>query len=341
MYLKVKEYIKGKESLSSVPKILNLEVTNFCNLDCPICVVKNTRKQGFLDLNLLKKIIEENGQILRNQYIWLHFNGEPLLHPQLSEIISRLKGAGAKTRLSTNITLLDKEKAFELMSAGLDYIVFSVDGNTKETYEKIRKGANFMEVENNIHNFLKIKRDGGFKTKTQIQIIKMVENKKEIDSFIKKWKKTDIDYINVKSFSTRAWRAKEINKHVNASGLSKLKNKILSRPPCFYLWETLIILWNGEVVVCCQDLRGELKVGDVKRESLMEIWNNPKLLELRRKQLINDFSMIPCSQCPDWKSFPRSYPAYYFQTIVRELFFKKILKRDLKDEGINIISNQK
>ena len=53
--LKVKEYIKGKTVLSSVPKILNLEVTNFCNLDCPMCVAKDTREQGFLDINFLKK----------------------------------------------------------------------------------------------------------------------------------------------------------------------------------------------------------------------------------------------------------------------------------------------
>ncbi len=82
--LKVKEYIEGKEILSSLPKILNIEVTNFCNLNCPICVAKNTREQGFLDLSLLKKIIEENKTILKDQFIWLHFNGEPLLHPYLS-----------------------------------------------------------------------------------------------------------------------------------------------------------------------------------------------------------------------------------------------------------------
>jgi len=82
--LKIKEYIEGKTILSSIPKVLNLEVTNFCNLNCPICVVKNTREQGFLDISLLKKIIEENKTILKDQFIWLHFNGEPLLHPYLS-----------------------------------------------------------------------------------------------------------------------------------------------------------------------------------------------------------------------------------------------------------------
>jgi len=335
--LKVKEYIKGKAVLSSVPKILNLEVTNFCNLNCPICVAKNTREQGFLDINFLKKIIKENKAVLKNQFIWLHFNGEPLLHPQLSEIIKIFKEVGVKTRLSTNATLLTKEKSLELMKAGLDYIVFSVDGNTRETYEKIRKGAKFEKVENNILNFLRIKKEEGFKTDTQIQIIRMKENENEIESFIKKWKKTDINYINVKSFCTRAWRVGEIDKF---GDVVKLKNKIIQRPPCFYLWETLIILWDGEVIACCQDLKGELKIGDLRKDTLEQIWNGPKLMNLRNQQVNGDFSMIPCNWCPDWKGFSRNYFTYFLQAFTK-LFFKKLLKHELKDEGINIIFNQK
>lgn len=335
--LKVKDYIQGKIVLNSIPKILNLEVTNFCNLDCPICVAKNTREQGFLDLNLLKKLIKENKKILKNQFIWLHFNGEPLLHPHFPKIIRILKKNGIRTRFSTNATLLNEESSLKLMKAGLDYIVFSVDGYTKKTYEKIRKGASFEKVENNILNFLKIKKEQGFKTKTQIQIIKMKENKYEIKPFIQKWKKTDINYINVKSFCSRAWRARKISEFTELPGLEK---KIKNRFPCFYLWETLIILWNGEVISCCQDLRGELKVGDVKNENLLQIWNSPKLVDLRKRQLNGDFSMTPCNQCPDWKGFPQNYPYYFSQTLIK-LFLKKIFKREIKDEGINIIFNRK
>lgn len=45
--LKIREYIEGKVLLKSVPKVLNIELTNFCNLSCPMCVAKNTREQGF------------------------------------------------------------------------------------------------------------------------------------------------------------------------------------------------------------------------------------------------------------------------------------------------------
>lgn len=336
--LKIREYIEGKVLLKSVPKVLNIELTNFCNLSCPMCVAKNTREQGFLDLNLLKKIIDDNKKILKNQFIWLHFNREPLLHPHFPEIIRILKENEIRTRLSTNTTLLTKENSFRLMKAGLDYIVFSIDGATKETYEKIRVGGKFEEVEKNIINFLKIKKKEGFKTKTQIQIIRMKENRNEIKSFVQRWKKTDINYINVKSFCSRAGQVREgVNRFTE---LSKLQRRIKNRLPCFYLWETLIILWDGKVIGCCQDLCGELKVGDIKNENLMKIWNSSKLVDLRRRQANGDFSMIPCKHCPDWKGFPQNYPHYFFQELIN-LFFRKFLKRERKDEGINIIFNRK
>lgn len=334
--LKIKEYIEGKVILSSFPKILNLEVTNFCNLNCPMCVAKDTREQGFLQLDLLKKIIKENQKVLKNQSIWLHFNGEPLLHPQLFDVIKFLKQNGIKTRLSTNATLLTKKIAFKLAGAGLDYIVFSVDGAKKETYEEIRRGANFEEVERNILNFLKIKRKHSFSTKTQIQFIKMKENEKEIKDFIKKWRKTDINFINVKSFCSRTWRVQEIDRFEE---LKKLEKRIIKRPPCFYLWETLVILWNGEVIVCCQDLLGELKVGDVKKDTILAIWNNKKMQELRSKHLKGDFSMSPCNRCPDWKYIPRSFIGYTVRETYRK-FLKTFFKQELKDEGIHILFNK-
>lgn len=335
--LKVKEYISGETILKSTPKVLNIELTNFCNLHCPVCVAKNTREQGFLSLDLLKEVLAKNKKTFEGQFIWLHFNGEPLLHPFVSEIIQILKRHGVKTRLSTNGTLLDEENALKLMQAGLDYIVFSVDGVKKETYEKMRKGANFEQVERNILNFLKIKKERGFGTKTQIQIIRTKLTEDEIKPFIQKWKKMDINYINVKSFCSRGGRIAKTKEFVK---VSRLENRIKNRQPCFYLWETLIILWNGDVITCCQDLLGELKVGNIKESSLLEIWNNPILVNLRKEQSTGKFLTNPCRQCPDWKGFPRNY-FYYLSDSLWRAALKRVLRHEKKDEGINIIFNHK
>ena len=69
----------------------------------------------------------------------LNWRGEPLLHPQLCEIIRHAKEQGiVDVIINTNATHLDDSYAEKLLNSGLDYIIFSFDGGTKETYEKNR-----------------------------------------------------------------------------------------------------------------------------------------------------------------------------------------------------------
>lgn len=335
---KSKEYIKKKYYLSSVPRILNIEVTNKCNLQCAICPKKNSKeKLGFIDINFLEKIIKENKEILSGQAVWLHFSGEPLLHPDLPKIIKLLKENKIRTMLSTNAVLLSEEKSLDLLNAGLDYIVFSLDGYNKKTYEEVRIGANFDEVKKNILNFLRIKKNNGFNTLTQVQFVKLKTNIGEVKEFIKEWKKTDVNHINVKSFHTRAGKVDNIEKfNLNPD----VYTRIIKRSPCFHLWETLIILWDGRVISCCQDLRGELVVGDLKKQTLLDIWNSRELQEIRKRQIEGDFSMNPCFSCGDWKKHSFSYFGsscnFCFKKI-KEIIFNRIIK----DEGINVIINRK
>lgn len=335
--LRVKEYIGKKAQLKSAPVVLNIEVTNACNLKCTICPARGSARMGFIDLGLLERILKENQAVLRGQCVWLHYSGEPLLHPELPRIIEMFRSNDIETRLSTNATLLTPEISRKLMSAGLGYIVFSVDGYSKESYEKIRVGANYDVVEKNILDFLEIKKQNDFGTKTQVQFIKVSGNLSEQEAFVKKWKKTDIDCINVKSFSTRAGRVEHIDRFAETESI---REKMKKRTPCFYLWETLVVLWDGRVITCCQDLLGELVVGDVKKQTLKEIWNSPAMADLRRRQVEGDFSMKPCATCADGKKCSTNYPAYLSHSLARAVV-EKIGNRMLKDEGINIIFNKK
>ena len=119
----------------------------------------------------------------------------------------------------------------------------------------------------------------------------------------------------------------------------KIKERTIKRSPCFYFWETLIILWDGRVVVCCQDLLGELVVGNINSQTLTEIWNSSRMVNLRKQQL--DGNLIsPCSECADWKKCSTNYSSYLFKTLAK-FFVEKIGGRILKDERINIIFNKK
>ena len=71
------------------------------------------------------------------------------------------------------MTLLNDQMQRRLLEAGVFKIVLCLDAASPETHKKIRIGADYQECLNNITSFLKMKGDGGFKTRTHVQLIKM------------------------------------------------------------------------------------------------------------------------------------------------------------------------
>ena len=68
--------------------------------------------------------------------------------------------------------------------------------------------------------------------------------------------------------------------------------------PCTFLWYSMSIRWDGMVVPCCIDLSGEMPVGDVKKESLLDIWNGERLMDIREKIAKGKYRGLPlCSGC--------------------------------------------
>jgi radical SAM protein with 4Fe4S-binding SPASM domain len=274
-----------------------------------------------MDFQLFSKIIDENAHYLNS--IRLYNFGEPLLHPDLPKMIRYCKKNYLGTSISTNATLLKPEVAEKLIDAGLDYVVFSFDGATKETYERIRKGANFDEVRKNITSFIYMKQEKGVKTPfIRIQIIKMKETEAEIQDFYNFWKRSGVDSIRIKGFDTFAGSIKT----------NSIKNEYLFdygksfRYPCKWLWEEVVILVDGTVVMCCRDYDGEIELGNIKEKTLKEIWNSKQMLEMRKKQKYMDFNDIPlCSKCKEWEgmpidpSWPISCPMVSFHEFITDI----------------------
>lgn len=297
-YKKIKNYIRGgflynqrKIKLSNHPSILAIESTNQCNLDCIMCPRKfMTRKIGFMDFSLFKKIINEGKDY--TDFVWLNLFGEPLLHPQIIEMINYCCQAGIKPGISTNATVLNCEMSEKLLNSGLHRIILSLDGATKETYEKIRKNANFETVLANVKYFLDLKEKKGKKRPfTTIQVIKMNETLEELNDFFQKWNPYKVEVL-AKKFDTWGGTIKEMKPE-------NQKDDYRGRPyPCKWFWYYLVITWDGKVLPCCRDYDEKLILGDIKEKSLLEIWNNEPILKQRRQQIDGDFPKL-CKDCPE------------------------------------------
>ncbi len=289
------DFLTKKEKTGGLPLEIGIEVINQCNLRCIMCsysemVSEKIRPIGKMSFFLFKKIIDEIAPFA--ELVYLHGLGESLLHSQIFEFIEYTKKKGIRTGISTNATLLDKEKSRMLLKTGIDYVIFAIDGATKKTYERIRVGSNLEKVEKNVKQFLRLKdllktkviRRVGKGPFTVIQYVTMKENEHEVDLFLKKWKGKGADVIRIKP--KIALRDNDKKRQKKAT------------PYCFHIFRMLNLLWDGTVVACCEDFHGHYGLGNVKKTSLKKLWNSKKMRDLRRINFEGQRKKINiCRQC--------------------------------------------
>jgi radical SAM protein with 4Fe4S-binding SPASM domain len=131
-----------------LPREIQLEVTGACNLACTMCLVsyrpKVGKRQGALEYERFRQIVDELPELER---LTLQGLGEPLLAPRLIDMVAYAAARGIAVGFNTNAQLLTPERSRRLVEAGVAWLHVSVDGATAETYERIRSGARFAQLE--------------------------------------------------------------------------------------------------------------------------------------------------------------------------------------------------
>lgn len=275
-----------KRILGEFPLHLDVESTNACNLRCAMCT-RNfmTEKIGNIKWDLFKKVIDEASDY-KLLSLKLNFRGEPLLHPELPKMVKYAKDKGIlEVQFNTNGLALPEKKSEELIRAGLDRVIFSVDGAFKETYEKIRTGSDFERVVQNIKRFVEIRNEMRLrKPIVRVQMVKMEENKHEVERFFNMWR----DVVNRVAVVTQR------EPYIRGKGPSKK----LEHFPCHQIWQRMVVWWTGEVFMCCGDWHGEYPLGDAKKDSLRDLWLGKKynfVRELHSTHRLEDLSI--CARC--------------------------------------------
>ena len=113
-------------------KKIYIEITNNCNLNCSFCSKVN-REKRYMTVEKYKEILSKIKDY--TNYIYLHVKGEPLLHPNIIEMIELADNYNLKVNLTTNGVLFN-EYAKELgKCSNLNKINFSLHSeNNKENY---------------------------------------------------------------------------------------------------------------------------------------------------------------------------------------------------------------
>jgi len=278
------------------PTGVDIGTTNLCNAACIMCPHSKLKKMGTMDMNLYKKIID-NCAKLNIKTITLSFFGEPFLDKTIIEKIKYAKQKGMDVGFYSNASLLNEELSKGIINARLDSITISSDGATKETYEKIRKNLKFEVTKKNVLGLINTKKKLNKKNpKVNLVLVELEENKREIKQFYKYWK-GKVDGINI--INMRNW-ANEIQKKGTKESFHF--NKKISRKPCVLIWSKMVVDWNGDVVLCCDDWNHSTVLGNLKNQTIEEIWKGEKLRKIREAHIKGEFYKVPLCSCCNKKS---------------------------------------
>ena len=282
------EDLKNKKT---VPLCIDIEVAAICDLACPFCfrefiVTPDKIIEDKFCYNLIDQAAEMNVPSIK-----FNWRGEPLLHPKIYEYINYAKKKGIlETIINTNATNLTEENSKKLIQSGLDLIIYSFDGGTKKTYEKMRPGRfkpnSFEKVYGNIKNFKKVRDKLNSKFPfTKIQMILTKETIYEVDSFFNNFENY-VDNVSCNQYTERGGDISDLNnlekskyknllkKHklpMNTPYMKDIEGNISvskGRLPCKQPYQRLLVTYEGKVGMCCYDWGARHTIGYASKTAL-------------------------------------------------------------------------
>jgi len=283
----------------TIPRNVIVETIFGCNANCTMCPISmpTVRKKGVMAEETFIRTIDGLAPYAHAiVQIDLFGVGEPLLDKNIVNRIRYIKKKGFDdVGFASNADLLTPEYAQGVFEAGLDTIMVSLDGATKEVHESIRVNTSFPRIVQNVKGALDLRNKQGYKTKFVMRFIRQPKNIHEWDSYREFWsplisrEKGDV----IIGYDMHSWGG-EIDVHE--------RRDLASIPPevaCHHLFDRLIILHDGSVTMCCSDMhRGKHLLGNVTDATPIDIFNNAKMQTLRETHLNGKrLDMKICAAC--------------------------------------------
>jgi len=296
--------LTGSLVLWGKPISLSIEISGKCQLHCPECPLGAGKypSRGFMSFELFKSIIEENKNNL--WMVSLYFQGEPLLHPEIEAFIQLLKKHRIYTSVSTNGNTDKAELAENIVKAGLDELIVSVDGSREQSYQQYRKGGSLKTVLDFMQQVHNAKKKAGTKNPRLImQSIISRHNENKIP---------ELKQLAVQTGAKIRLKSMQINDMEDPSDLPKnpdlrryriKQQKAIIKNPlknhCWRLYRNPVITSEGDVLPCCFDKALANKTGNLCQESFASIWNSSAYRNFRKKVFSDRKNTDICTNCSE------------------------------------------
>ena len=257
---------------------VGLELTSKCNLRCGMCPLPVLRRP-YEDMEwplveLAEKEIHGAGLRLK----WLHEMGEPLLYARLDDAIRLFPEAS----VSTNGLLLTEEIGAKLLATPLKRLRICVDSINPAVYPLLRTGGDFDKLVELTRAFLRQAKGHSLRIEVQKMRSRLTLDE-SVDDFRKMFPGARI--------IEKTCEALDVNEETDLHG--KFYGCVQG---AFFTW--VVVFADGRVTHCCYDAHGEQILGDLRKQSLMEILDSPRMAEMQAAFERRDFTNLPrCAEC--------------------------------------------
>lgn len=290
------------------PLTLIVEPTNKCNFSCIYCPHNlpeyKERADGLRDMDL------ENFKMLVDHLItwageWalkdlnLLFMGEPLLHKEISEFVryANQRRVAQRIRIISNGTLLTREASTKLLDAGLTFLRISIYGGFDSTQlQRSNNKVKLDKIADNLKQFIELRENYEKKTFIQISMID-TNDEEENEAYLKRFTGLG-DEVKIEKSHNWADHDEGLSRSENEKVLGSANFPFANKRACAFPFYTLAVHADLKVSLCCIDWDRTLIVGDLKEETLQEIWMGKRLKKMLRMHLEGRRKEIPgCKDC--------------------------------------------
>ncbi|MFA5072274.1 MAG: polysaccharide pyruvyl transferase family protein, partial [Nitrospirota bacterium] len=281
------------------PSYLQVELTNHCSIQCSMCELSHcTREKGYMSEETFKRIVH---QLMDWGIPGIRFTlwGEALMHPQVMEFAIYAKQHKLQVGLNTNGILLNETKMNQLIEAGVDEVIFSVDSfDDDHIYKKFRPSEKSIhDVNAVILHFIEMKKQKNSRPPAiHLQMIGTPENESQHAPFLKYWQS--------RADTCRITHQYALKKLPSQAGVVEEDYFY----ECKYPWTTMGVYFNGDVTACCRDVNGRLHLGNVHTTHLRDLYLSGFLQTMRRNLSTKNKEGMPeiCKQCFKYSTLPQS-----------------------------------
>jgi radical SAM protein with 4Fe4S-binding SPASM domain len=276
-----------RDRVIGMPSKYFIDPINICNLRCPLCPTGRgvlARPPGRMPLENLKRVVDEIAPYAYR--VELYNWGEPLLHPDIFDMIEYVSQRRVSVGLSSNLNYLDEGMAQRLVSSGLSQLVVSIDGATQASYSAYRQRGDLRAVLSNLEMLLETRRSlesqrpfviwrmlVGKHNEHEVQTVRGMAHATGVDAFM-----TGPLVIDTRdSEQAEQWLPSD----PSYSGYN-YDQELRNTWDCSDLWELMVINWDGGISPCCWLHDPQYDFGNVAQQTVRAIWNGPSYASARR-----------------------------------------------------------